>query len=385
MKRGDEFLLTSLEQQQFIIKNTETENYSLNIVYYFLENEDYTLFNFPEKILENFNHGYYHIIMVYSEPLLNDVNLEVLYDKINMVKKQLLKTFFYINPKLLIISTNNDMRLDKIETPKGVTIISANRKDELTSNEVIQEIYPELQNKPLNIPFEELTHNINKVNIEYAAKLNKIFNKKRYAVNFSLIFLLISTFIVHLFFFDLMPYFAINRDVFNEGNIYQLLTNNLYYSDVITIIFSTFILFNFGLLIEKIYGSLRYIVIVLMTFITSNALLLAFIDQDTYPVGFVMMIYGLIGAFIYTFLVFRRFLAYTIKRTLYFLVFAVIFFLIFMDFTYFTAMIGALLGGIIASFIVGIPHARNSTLKNRGLSLIYSILLIVLAVSIGLK
>ena len=100
------------------------------MIHYFLEKQDYSIFNFEEKILENFNHDFYHIVYIYSAPLYNDVNIDTLFEKIEIIKKRLRKNFFVLNPRILIVATNATIDFTRIDIPKNVDVING------TDNEI---------------------------------------------------------------------------------------------------------------------------------------------------------------------------------------------------------------------------------------------------------
>jgi membrane associated rhomboid family serine protease len=378
-----------LEQQQFMIENTETERFSFQLISYFMEHEDYTVFNFKEKILENFNHAYYQILFIYSKPLHNDVNIEALFEKISIMKQQLRKTFFSFNPSILVLCTNSELKLDKIETPKNVTFVNLEGAEELKEKVDLLEVYPKLGVVSVKQPIELITLNINRLSLGYAKKINEIFSKKRFGGTLFILMVLTFSYLLGSFFPEtykaLEPYILFNKADFKPYQVYQLITNSFIYEPLFSLFINGIILFNFGLMIERLFGTTRYLFIVALSFILSNSLMHAFTPYEVASVGFSPLIYGLIGAFIYAFLVFRRLLAYTLRRMMVFFGFAFIFLFVFFDLAFLTSMIGAGLGGIIGAFIVGIPNARNSSFKNRALTFIFTVLVMTLGVLISIK
>jgi rhomboid protease GluP len=377
-----------LEQQQFMIENTETERFSFQLISYFMEHEDYTVFNFKEKILENFNHAYYQIILIYSHPLHNDVNIEALFEKVTVMKHQLRRTFFSFNPSILVLCTNSDLKLDKIEAPKNVALLKLIGAD--VREQDLIDVYPKLRETHLKEPIELITLNINRLSLGYAKKINQIFSKKRFAGTLILLMLLTFSYLIGKFYPTvyesiLAPLIFFDKSDFKPYQVYQLITNSLVFEPLLSLVINGIILFNFGLMVERLFGTWRYLLIIALTFILSNSLMHAFSPYEIISVGFSPVIYGLIGAFIYAFLVFRRLLAYTLRRMMVFFAFAFIFLFILFDLAFFTSMVGAGLGGLVAAFIVGIPNARNSSFKNRTLTSVFTVLVITLAVLISMK
>lgn len=375
-----------LEQQQFLIQNTESERFSFELIERFMREEDYTVFNVEEKILENFNHAYYQIVYIYSAPLLNDGHLETLFEKISAMQLQLRKTFLSFHSRILVIATNCEIRLDKTEAPKHVQLVSINNERELKEHALIKEFYPVLLNQPYQAPLPIITLNINKLSLEYAQKMNKVFNKKSFLVTgfllayFSLV-LVLGQFFPYLY-NDFIPLLRLNH---HEFSIIGLLGNSFLYADPITTVVNILILIQFGLMMERIYGSLRYLFILLLSILLSNTLIFAFGSYVSISFGFSPIIYGLFGAFVYSFLVFRRLFAYTLRKMMSFFVLSFIFLILFFDIAFFVAILGAFIGGLMGSFIVGIPYARNSTRTYRLLTTVLMAVILFMGVLIGLK
>ncbi|MDF2698551.1 MAG: Rhomboid family [Haloplasmataceae bacterium] len=370
--------------KSFVIENTELENYSMNLVHFFLDVHNYSIFNFEEKILENFNHPYYNIVIVYSSPIHNDVNIDVLLEKLMIIKKNLLSKFLVIHANILIIATNCTLKKDFFELPKNIDFVNATEKEMLFKDEIISDVFSEILEYHLDLSFETLTFKINMLNIEYAKKVSKIFNKKKVIGNIFLIGFLILSFFLNLFFYELNQYFILSRNHIVNNYYFTFLTTTFYEMSPFSLILSIFLLLTLGVRIEKIYGTFRYLLIILLSVIFSNTLVFAF-DYHDMIIGFTPIIYTLISSFIYVFLLFRRFLAFTIKRVLFLISFFFIIFLAVLDYTVIYSMIGALIGGFVTSFIIGVPDADNGSRIHRIIAAIFYMIFIILNITFGIK
>ena len=375
-----------LEQHRFKIENTEVERFSFELIEYFMREEAYTMFNIEEKILENFNHADYQIIYIYSEPIINNAHLDILFEKINVMKHQLRRSFFSFRPKILVVATNADMNLDDVETPNNVQMVKVSNVNDLQNHSLFKECYPTIVNRPFNNSLPQITLNINRLSFQHAADLHAIFNKRSFMVTLLTITLVVSMLLIGQF--NPHAYSQIRSLLILDANRfapYALITNSLLYISAFSTIFDIFIMVQLGLLIERMYGSLRFFTILIVSAILSNTLLFAFRPEAAFTLGFTPIIYGLFGAFVYAFLVFRRLLAYPFRRMLMFLIFVLFLLVTLFDPSYLMAVIGAFIGGLITSFVVGIPHARNSTFKNRFTSGVLLAVLVIIGLFIGLK
>ncbi len=368
--------------QPFVIKNTDLERYAFNLMQYFLDKEDYAIINFEEKILENFNHDYYNIIYIYNAPLINDVNIETLLEKLDLLKKRLRKQFLLFNQNILVLGTNCTIDFSKVDIPDNVDFINVSERSFLNKSGIIRQIYPQLISYPLDLSFEILTYRLNEIGIAYAQNIKKIFNKNHFLIN---LFLLLAIFIINYILPMISRYLIMTKEGLANHQYYTLLTNNLVDVNLISIILSGFFILSFGIRLEKIYGSLRFLGIIFITMIFSNAFLLAFINSDTYVIGFTPIIYTYVGSFIYVILIFRRFLAYMLKRILVFNVLLIFLMFILGDVVSLVSLIGAFISGFIASFIIGIPKAKNKNITHRLIAAVFTVILVTLLVSIGLK
>lgn len=373
----------------FAIGNTELEKYSFNLVHYFLDKQDYAIFNFEEKILENFNHDYYNIVIVYSKPLVNEVHYETLLEKLTIIKKKLRKKFFLFNQRILVLATNCSMDLTKMEAPQNIDMINASEQEILFQNEIIQQVYPDLESFSLDLTFDVLSYKLNSLSIVYAKKIGSIFNKKGYFINILLAILLMLPYVPYLWYTDsfnkIKIYLLLTHDNIAHFRYYTLLTNNFNETYLYLIIIDIFLIISLGFRIEKIFGSIRYAAMLVVTMVFSNAFIFAFVPGENYLIGFTPVIYAYIGIFIYVILMFRRFLAYIIHKMFGFSIIFILMIFLFGRAIDFYLLIGGILSGFASAFIVGIPKVKNGTLLNRGFAFIFLGILTVLSLSIGLK
>ncbi len=378
-------------QSSFMIENTVLENFSFNLVHYFLDRHGYSIFNFEEKILENFNHPYYHIVYVYSKPLFNDVNIETLFEKIAIIKKKLKRDYLLFNPSILILATNCTLDFSKIDMPKNVDFVNATEKEKLYNDEIFKQVYPDVLDFSIDLSFEDLSIKLNAISILMMKKLNSIFNKKHYIVNLILVSLIILIYLLDRFSHNIfnisqiIDTIVLSRDNIKDKYYFSFLTNNLYDPELFSIGISVLLILTFGVHLEKIYGSLRYLGIILITMIFTNAMLFAFINSEDYIVGFTPIIYTYIGSFFYVVVLFRRYLAHTLKRILKYNLIFFILILFFGSLASLISLIASLIAGFVCAFIIGVSNVKNGNNKHRVLAFVFVLILIILCILIGLK
>jgi rhomboid protease GluP len=373
----------------FIVENSDIEKYSLNLVHYFIDKQDFAFINFQEKILENFNHDYYNIIYIYSSPLINDVNIEALSDKLTILKKNLRKQFYLFNQQILLIATNCTLDLTKIVLPKDVAVINATEKEKLFAHEIIKELFSDLITYPLELNFPTLAIKLNEINIAYAKKISTVFNKKQYFTN-----ILFVGILALLYFFTFLNHFYANIPLLTEHLIvsqvnlknyyyYTLITNSFVEVDFFWLIISIFFIITLGIRLEKTFGSIRYIIIMILSMLLTNAINFGLLGS---PIsGFIPIVYTFVGVFIYVVIIYRRFLAHMIKRLISFSFILLFLIVILGDYSSLFALTGALISGFVSAFIIGVPKTKNGNKIHRILSLGFVFILISLLISLGFK
>lgn len=372
----------------FVIENNEIEKYSFNLVHYFLDKQDYTIFNYEEKILENFNHDYYNIVIVYSKPIFNEEHYETLLGKLQIIKKKLRKNYLLFKQSILVLTTNCSIDLSKMFIPHNIDFINA-EKDKLFENNIIKQVYPDLISYKLDLEFEVLSYRLNSLSIMYAKKLGSIFNKKGYIINILMAVYLMISYVIDSWYNDsfmkVLKYLQLTKENIQHFRYYTLITNNFYETYLYLIIFDIFLIISLGFRLEKIFGPIRYFFIILISMIFTNAFIFAFVQKLVYPVGFTPVIYSFIGVFIYVVLMYRRFLAFIIRKMFTFSLLFILIIVLFGRKLDLYLLFGAVLSGFVSAFIIGIPKAKNGNILNRIFSLIFLSILTILSLFIGLK
>ncbi|HEY8364693.1 MAG TPA: hypothetical protein VIK84_03895, partial [Haloplasmataceae bacterium] len=240
---------------RYPIEVSEKEKLAVNIMSYFLEKQDYAIFNFQEKILENFNHDYFNIIYIYTEPLINDVNIESFLDKINLMKKLLRKKFFLFHQSILVIALNCSLDMTKITLPKDVDVVCISDKESLAQNEIIN-FFPDLLIYPLDLNFDSLAKKLTFLSYKYTKRLSSIFNKKSFIISIILVVLILALFTYSLY-VDISPLLLLTKGNVQKYHFYTFITNSFIEFNLIWLLIDVFFIITFGRRIEKIYGSLR--------------------------------------------------------------------------------------------------------------------------------
>ena len=177
--------------------NSDLEHYAYNLIHFFLDKHGYTILNVEDKILENFNNSYYNIIYIYTHPLINDVNIDDLMEKVDLIKYNLKRQFFLFNQRILIITLNCSIDVEQIDLPKNVDIVNASDKSQLTKDNILTQYYPDIVDYPFDLDPAMLAYRINNLSMAYINQVSQAFNRKDKYVNIILsIIIIIITIII---------------------------------------------------------------------------------------------------------------------------------------------------------------------------------------------
>lgn len=371
--------------------NSDLEHYAYNLIHFFLDKHGYTILNVEDKILENFNNSYYNIIYIYTHPLINDVNIDDLMEKVDLIKYNLKRQFFLFNQRILIITLNCSIDVEQIDLPKNVDIVNASDKSQLTKDNILTQYYPDIVDYPFDLDPAMLAYRINNLSMAYINQVSQAFNRKDKYVNIILGIIIV---IIYLYQFllnmfeglpDIYPYLLLTKGNIEKFWFYTLITNNLVSLNYITVFFSIFFIITIGLRLERIYGSLRYLAIIASSMIFTNAMIFAFAASEAYLTGFTPIIYAFLGAFILVIIYYRRFLAMLLKRIILYSVLLLLLLVLLGDTVNIIALLSAFIAGFVSSFVIGLPNHKGDNKLHRIVAGVCYLVLVVFGLFIGLK
>ncbi len=299
-----------------------------------------------------------------------------------------LKTFsFSLNTLSLFMDLGEDVEL---LSNNIINCVKVKDEKDIKLSKEITEAYPDIKDKlTFNEKgvelFAKITNDINKKNMKDAKEAEEVFKEKTPYVTYALLIINIIIFILMYIIGDgsedintLVNFGALAKDLVFNGEYYRLITSAFIHIGVIHLIFNMYALYILGKDIESYFGSIKYTFIYLTSALIGSLLSLVFMTDYSVSAGASGAIFGLMGSLLYFGYNYRVTLNNSITKQ----ILPIIFLNLLIGFTssginnY--AHIGGLLGGYIASMVVGVKYkTKKSEQINGAIVLILLILFLI--------
>ena len=203
--------------------------------------------------------------------------------------------------------------------------------------------------------FMKITSDINKKN-EGDAKMNEdVFRPKKPVITYALIIINVLVFILSVFNDNILPMFAVNRElIVNFGQYYRLITGMFLHGGILHLLFNMYALYIIGMQLESFLGKAKYLIVYLLSGIGASMLSIFF--SNSFSIGASGAIFGLMGALLYFGYHYRVYLDSVVKSQ----IIPLIVLNLILGFTLSGidnwAHIGGLVSGILATMAVGVKY-----------------------------
>lgn len=345
----------------------------MRLVHYFITEGDYApivVNGVKDEIwLEN-SEGPFKIIRISSNYIHNNEQLNFDLFKTKNVMKQIKKKTMSLSINALNIFLDVNDNVNIINT-KNISNLKIKDLDDIENQELIKKAFPDLHDKLLkDVEGMELiinvTKDINKKTEERNIEYERTFKPKKIVVTNLIISLCIVLFALSLFagngsitnnlFFILGCNFApAVRD--NIANIYRFVTCAFLHGSLLHLLCNMYSLFVIGTQVETFLGKTKFVFIYLISAITGS--MLSFVFSDIPSIGASGAIFGLMGSLLYFGYHYRLYIGQAIKSQ----IIPIIILNLFLGFTFTNidnaAHIGGLVGGYLATVIVGVNEKNT--------------------------
>ena len=365
----------------------------MSLVHYFVTKEGYSpifVQGVKDEIwLENVD-GPYRIIRINNNYIHNEEQYTFEQFKIKNVMKQIKKKTLSFSINTLNIDLNVSDRV-KIEPNKDIDNVSVHELEDIKKNEEIISVFPSIKSdlyesgNSLDLLLN-VTKDINNKTETDNKKFEKIFSKKKLVVTYLIMLICILMYVLVVFMgASNKAYLLLGanlKSLVKSGQIYRLITYAFLHGGLVHLITNMYSLYIIGSQIENNYGKLKFIFIYLVSALTGG--LLSAIFNNNISIGASGAIFGLLGALVYFGFHFRLYLSDALKTR----IIPVILINLILGFVIpnidVTGHVGGLLGGLIISYLVGVPNKENKKDTINGI-IIYIILTLALFVMLMQK
>jgi rhomboid protease GluP len=370
------------------ILNTKDE-IVMSLVHYFVTEENYSPINVQgaknEIWLENLD-APYKIIRINSEYIHNDEQLNMDMFKMNYIIKQIKKKTLSFKMNVLDICLDLGSSVKADNTPKNIEVIKVKSIDDIKGNDNLKLAFPKIETNNFITPTSidkiiHVTDDINKKTEKENIKYEDIFKPKKIVVTWIIIGICILMYIISLLLTDnfnlsLLLLGANNRELVLKGDIYRLITCAFLHGSLIHLLVNMYSLYIIGNQVESYIGKWRYLVIYLLSAIMGSLLSIT-IKGGTISIGASGAIFGLMGSLLYFGYHYRLYLSNTLTTQIVPVILVNLFLGFSMNGIDNAAHIGGLIGGYLATMIVGIKYKSTKSETINGL-IVYTLLTVFL-------
>lgn len=357
----------------------------MSLVHYFVTEENYTPINVQgvknEIWLENLD-APYKIVRINSKYIHNTEQYNMDMFKMQFVIKQIKKKTlsFKMNALNICLDLNKGVEVteeDNLIATVNITDIEDVKKDKFLSN-----VYPKIKTnkfkKTDNLDkIIDVTDDINKKTEAENKKFENVFKPKKIIVTKLLIIAcivmyLLSLFLTNNFTESLILLGANNRGLVLNGEVFRLIANAFLHGSVIHLAVNMYSLWIIGTQVETYLGKVKFFIIYILSALMGSLFSIIFYENSL-SVGASGAIFGLMGALLYFGYHYRLYLSNALTSQ----IIPIIIINLFLGFTMTGidngAHIGGLIGGYLATMIVGVKYKSTKRETINGL-IVYTLL-----------
>lgn len=376
------------------ISVTEKDELIMKLVHYFVTKENYAPIMVNgvknEIWLENLD-AYYKIVRINSNYIHNKEQFDLDLFKISNVSKQISKKTLTRKLKTLNILTDTNDNIKEDNTKDIDIYIIQNNKD-LENKDGIKSLFPKIVEEEIKdlhgLDFLiNVSNDINKKTESDNKFYERVFKPKKIVVTKLLILINVIVYVFAMLAsatnkFDVYTAFALNGTLVKNGEFYRLITCSFLHADMIHLICNMYSLNIIGTQLESFIGKKKFLIVYLISLITGS--LLSSILNSGWSVGASGAIFGLIGSLLYFGYHYRIYLGSVMKSQLIPLLILNLGIGLIIPNIDMSAHIGGLVGGLLATMMLGIEKKSTKTERINGL-ICLTILIIFLIILLIVK
>lgn len=364
----------------------------MKLLHYFITIEGYNpiiLRGVNNEIwLENMD-APYKIVRINTNYIHNKEQLDFdMFKTKKIMNKIKFKTFsFSMNTLSLFLDLGEDVILNSNDNIECIKVTS---EEDIKDSKLIIDAYPDIFDK-LSFTekgielFTKITNDINKKNIKDAKEAEEVFSEKTPIITYALIAINIIIFLLMYIIGNgsedtrtLVDFGALSKVLVQYGEYYRIITCAFLHIGILHLLCNMYALYVLGKDIESFYGRYKYIFIYLISAIIGSLTSLTFMDEYTISAGASGAIFGLMGSLLYFGYNYRVTLNNSINKQILPIIFINLLFGFMSSGVDNFAHLGGLLGGYIASMVVGVKYKTSRGEKiNSAIVLILLLLFLI--------
>ncbi len=361
----------------------------MSLVHYFVTEENYTPINVQgaknEIWLENLDNPY-RIVRINFKYIHNMEQYNTDLFKMHFVMKQIKKKTLSLkmNALNICLDVNDNVKLDTED--KTIDSISVSDLNDLKKNKLLGKYYPKITTSKLKNTknLDEIinaTEDINKKTARENNQYEDIFKPKKIVMTkviiaICVIMYFISLFITNDFTTSLVLLGANNKFLVMHGEVYRLITSAFLHGNLFHLLINMYSLWIIGSQMETFVGKTKFTIIYLLSALMGGLFSVIFLKNGI-SIGASGAIFGLLGAFLYFGYHYRLYLSNALTTQ----IIPIVILNLILGFTITgidnASHIGGLIGGYLATMIVGLKYKSSRSENINGL-IVYTLLVVFL-------
>lgn len=359
-----------MEIEEINIKDTLV----MKLLHYFITEKNYNpviLQGAKNEIwLENMKENY-KIVRIVSEYIHNNEQLDFDLFKAKRVGKSLKAKTFSHSMNILSIYTDLGENASLTKN-RGMMVVKLSDEDDLENLDVLNDDFPDIRKK---LKFTEkgmelflkITEDINKKNQTDAKHAEEVFEKKTPYITYTLICINVLIYFISIIlgiYDSVLNKFCLYGPLIRMGEVYRLVTSMFLHGNIIHLACNCYALYVIGPQLESFMGKFKYLFIYLFSGILGGLLSMAMSNYAS--IGASGAIFGLLGGILYFGYHYRLYLGSVLKSQIIPLIILNLAIGFMMSGIDNFAHIGGLIGGVLATSVVGVKYKSSTSERING-------------------
>ena len=371
----------------------ERDLITMKLLYYFITIRNYNPIIVQgaknEIWLENLGEDI-KIIRIVNNYIHNDEQMEFDQFKTKRLVSKIRKKTFSLNIKVLNIFTDlgDNVHFQKLNDDRIYKYINVKEEKDILEDKVINYNFSDIaknfqfNEKGLHL-FIKITNDINQKNREESLKNEDIFAPKKVILTYILIGILVFIYGLQILFGNtyMIERFALYGPYVRKYHeYYRIITGAFLHGNFLHLLSNCYALYIVGKQIESFYGKKKFLIIYFFSLVCGSLLSMALSENAS--VGASGAIFGLMGSLLYFGYYYRVYIGSTWKNNILPVIVMNLALGIIIPGIDYLGHIGGLIGGILASMMVGLKYKKNKQETVNGI--IISILFVAFLIYLGI-
>ena len=345
--------------------NIENE-FVLNLVSYLAQEENYVFVGNENEIwFENISHPKAQLIYINDQKKMTVAHIAYISQKMKIISKMIKRNFLMLKVNALVLNVCDfDDTIEKNEE-RDILIVNVKNAEDIIRSATLVSLFPAITNFNLNDDIVEIVKKLQNETERRANNEMHILQAKRKPIINNLYLILLFLFFAYLWFrtrehsqaFIAIHYGATYNPLIVAGEYWRFIGSAFMHLEPMHLIFNAVFIYQFGTIVENIFGKWRMVFIILISAVISS--LFGFAFSASFSLGASGVAYGFIGVLVFLGFEMRKVFMPLLKQTIIpMMIISTVFSFLIPNIDHF-GHLGGFIGGFLAATIVGVPRFKS--------------------------